>query len=282
MPPFDARRRAAQTLRAGRGQAERLLAAGRTNAAAARLFAAARRRDHRFGLLPWDAWQAANVAALVLTALAVLAIVLDPWLIAWHGTLSPALRGLFRWLTELGRGNWILFLSGLYFLLSLARDAAALGPRLRARRAVRAAAALYVFLAVALAGALAVTAKYLFGRARPNVFAETGPYAFDIVSFDARWASFPSGHAATAMALATALAMLFPRARFVFLCAGFWVAVSRLVTRAHYPSDVLAGCLLGALLAWLLSRAFARRRLVFGFDAAGRVARRQGASGRLT
>lgn len=266
----------------GRTRAAGLVAAGRVNSAAARRFAAARRRDRRHALLPWDAWQSAGIAAVALSGLAVLALLLDPWLIAWHATLSPGLRRVFRVVTELGRGDWILLLSGLYFALSLLRDAAEIGPRLRVRRAVRAAAALYVFLSVAIAGGLAVTAKYLLGRARPNLLDEVGPYALDPFAFDPRWASFPSGHAATAMALAAALAMLFPRARYLFLCAGFWVAASRLVTRAHYPSDVLAGCLLGALLAWLVARAFARRRLVFGFDAAGRVVRRKGASGRLT
>jgi hypothetical protein len=44
---------------------------------------------------------------------------------------------------------------------------------------------------------------------------------------------------------------------------------------------MLAGGLLGGTTAWLLARAFARRRLIFGFDAGGRVVRRTGASGRL-
>ncbi len=57
--------------------------------------------------------------------------------------------------------------------------------------------------------------------------------------------------------------------------------MSRLVTRAHYPSDVLAGAVLGGLTAWLVARAFARRRLIFGFNQKGGLIRRKGASGRL-
>ena len=132
-----------------------------------------------------------------------------------------------------------------------------------------------------LPGIVANIAKYVIGRARPKHFAEAGALAFDFWSGDASWASFPSGHATTAMALGLALALLFPRLRWVFLSLGFWIAVSRLFTRAHYPSDVLAGCLVGGLFAWLLARALARHRLIFGFDREGSLVRRQGASGRL-
>jgi len=83
------------------------------------------------------------------------------------------------------------------------------------------------------------------------------------------------------MAFGVALALLFPRLRWLFLCLGLWIAVSRLFVRAHYPSDVLAGCLIGGAAAWLLARWLAQRRLVFGFDDGGRLVRRPGASGRL-
>ena len=83
------------------------------------------------------------------------------------------------------------------------------------------------------------------------------------------------------MALGVALALLFPRLRWVFLCIGFWIAVSRLFVGAHYPSDVFAGGLLGGVTAWLMARALARQRLVFGFDDEGSLVRRRGASGRL-
>ena len=83
------------------------------------------------------------------------------------------------------------------------------------------------------------------------------------------------------MALGMSLALLFPRLRWVFLCIGFWFAASRLFILQHYPSDMFAGCLLGGGGAWLIARAFAQRRLIFGFDGDGRLIRRSGASGRL-
>jgi len=83
------------------------------------------------------------------------------------------------------------------------------------------------------------------------------------------------------MALGVALALLFTRLRWVFLSLGFWIAVSRLFIGVHYPSDVLAGGLLGGLTAWLIARALAQRRLLFDFNGKGRLIRRQSASARL-
>jgi undecaprenyl-diphosphatase len=163
----------------------------------------------------------------------------------------------------------------------LVLDASALRARLRVRRAMRTLAAGYVFAAVAVSGIIANLCKNIIGRARPRHFDETGTLAFDFWSGDSSWASFPSGHATTAMALGVSLALLFPRLRWVLLCLCFWIAVSRLFVEAHYPSDVIAGGIVGGVTAWLMARALAQRRLVFGFRHDGRLVRRTGASGRL-
>ncbi len=113
--------------------------------------------------------------------------------------------------------------------------------------------------------------KNTIGRARPSQFAEHGAFAYDFLAFVPKWASFPSGHATSIMALAVGLAFLMPRLRYVFLMLGFWVGFARIATGAHYPSDVLAGLALGAVFAWLLARLFAQRRIVFRFDEKGNV-----------
>ena len=135
----------------------------------------------------------------------------------------------------------------------LARLALGEARRWRLRDWSRAAAAGYVFLAVAISGIVAVLLKYGLGRARPAHFEEVGPYSFQFITWEPSWASFPSGHATTAMALGVALGLLYPRLMVLFVCAGFWIAFSRIVTGAHYPSDLIAGCLLGAAisLAWI-------------------------------
>lgn len=251
------------------------------NLALSRALYRGRRRDLRFRILPYDLPEAASIAALVASLIAVVFFVCDPLLVAWQTSLPRGVVAFFERVTRLGKSDWILIGTGLFVLAMLLLDAGRLRARMRARRAVHALAALYVFASVALSGIAVNIAKYVIGRARPKHFAETGTFSLDLWSGDASWASFPSGHATTAMALGVALALLFPRLRWVFLSLGFWIAVSRLFTAAHYPSDVVAGCLVGAFIAWLLARVLARHRIVFGFDEAGRLHRRRGLSGRL-
>jgi undecaprenyl-diphosphatase len=247
----------------------RLAGNSRANAAAVRRFSSTRRRDVRFRTLPYGRWELLNRTALAFSAILLAMLLLDPFLAIWRDSLPRPVESAFKFLTRAGQSDWILIGTALFFVGSLGRDAAASPGRAHLRHWARAAAAGYVFLAVALSGIVAVVLKYAIGRARPRHFEEVGAFSFRLGEFDPSWASFPSGHATTAMALGVALALLFPRVRGLWLCAGFWVAFSRVVTGAHYPSDLLAGCLLGAAFSLLLARAFARRRLVFRFTELG-------------
>lgn len=58
--------------------------------------------------------------------------------------------------------------------------------------------------------------------------------------------SFPAGHAATAFAGAVLLAAVAPRAWPAFVGLAALIGFSRIYDGVHYPSDVLAGALLGA------------------------------------
>jgi len=59
--------------------------------------------------------------------------------------------------------------------------------------------------------------------------------------------SFPSGHAAGSMAVALAFSAEYPEYRAAALAASGAIGLSRIPTCAHYPSDVAAGWIIGAL-----------------------------------
>ena len=75
--------------------------------------------------------------------------------------------------------------------------------------------------------------------------------------------SFPSGHATTAFAAATAFAVLVPRFRVPALAIAVLVALSRVYLGVHFVFDVIAGAALGSLIgvsiALLVRRSLARR-----------------------
>lgn len=94
-------------------------------------------------------------------------------------------------------------------------------------------------------------------RARPYTvdlatatFGSTFNGVFPLFSAGSRGQSFPSGHSATAVGFAVALAILYPRGRWVYAASALLVMASRVHRHAHFPTDVVAGA--GVGLAWAL------------------------------
>lgn len=62
--------------------------------------------------------------------------------------------------------------------------------------------------------------------------------------------SFPSGHTGASFAAASALYFIGSKLRFPALILAVLIGFSRLYLYVHYPTDVLAGAVLGTLLGW--------------------------------
>lgn len=105
-----------------------------------------------------------------------------------------------------------------------------------------------ILTSVVLDGGITEIMKYTFKRDRPFI---TYP---DITKKSrAGSPSFPSGHTSSAFALATSLSLTYPK-WYIIASSYTWagaVAFSRMELGVHYPSDILAGALVGAGSAWL-------------------------------
>lgn len=62
--------------------------------------------------------------------------------------------------------------------------------------------------------------------------------------------SFPSGHTARAFAGALAVSRLLPSMRVAWWALAMAIGISRIYVGVHWPSDVIAGALVGLALAW--------------------------------
>lgn len=64
--------------------------------------------------------------------------------------------------------------------------------------------------------------------------------------------SFPSSHAVNNFAVGTVLSYYYPRAKWAFLGWASLVGISRVAVGVHYPSDIVGGAMIGALIALLI------------------------------
>lgn len=157
-------------------------------------------------------------------------LALDRTVLAWFVSLpeSPALDAVMLGLSGFGY-------RGIGFI-ALAAIAAARW------RGLRVMAAWRVLLAVVLA--LIVSdglLKPLVGRTRPFDL----PGAARVVGPPAAGKSFPSGHAAAAVAGAYALSLMWRTRRRAWWTLAVLVCLSRVYLGVHYPLDVLGGALVG-------------------------------------
>ena len=211
---------------------------------------------------------------ILVGAVALLAMV---WIIAVLAgkVLSGETRQFDEWvLSSLRRADDPRQLRGPYWLTLFAQDVTALGGPTVLGLTVLAVTGylflhglyrngLFVFAASTGGWVLNSILKQLFSRTRPDVV----PHLREVLS-----SSFPSGHALTSAAVFLTLGALLMRiaegrlAKYyciaIAMFVTFLVGMSRIFLGVHYPTDVVAGWLIGmswALLCWIVERTVERR-----------------------
>jgi len=147
-----------------------------------------------------------------------------------------------QYVTKAGTSTWILIFSLSVYMI------------FRIKKPFFAQQGLFIFISIALSGILVNILKVIFSRYRPKAYFQDGLFGFDLFALKTKYIfnSFPSGHATTAMGLAVALMLLFPKYRIGAFFFGVIVASSRFIVTAHYVSDVLIGGLLGGWVSYIL------------------------------
>ncbi|QQR40848.1 phosphatase PAP2 family protein [Devosia rhizoryzae] len=203
-----------------------------------------------------------DIAAMVILVLFIL-VFFDVWASQTLQAWPDVWRQPFAFITDFGLSDWILIPSLLVTLIA--------GITFRFirsgfyRRAVWELTLVsgFIFIGVGAPGLLTNLLKRLFGRGRPAEFLESGGFAFQHFVNDWTFQSFPSGHSATAMASALVIGFMAPRFFKLILLIAAMTGVSRIVIGMHYPTDVVAGFIIGLLGAYAVRNLFAARRLLF-------------------
>lgn len=241
-------------------------------------FAMLTRAPRLHGRNPWPLapQQIAIAAGLAVVIFLLVMFLIDAAAIRGVAHLPRWIVWFFDQITDFGKSGWFLWPLGILFL-----GLAAL-PRLpRLPQLVLGAVMVrvgFLFVAIGVPGLFVNVVKHIFGRARPGVGGSLDPFLFSPFSWPAAYAGLPSGHATTVFSVLVAFGTLWPRGRTLLWVYALLIAASRVAVTAHYPSDVLAGALVGVVGALLVRRWFALRGLGFSIAPDGILRQKPGPS----
>ena len=147
------------------------------------------------------------------------------WASGWWSL--PLLDHALPWFTYLGSHYAVILLIILSWVIT------------KQRKVLR-----HLVLLYAIQSAVIYGLKFFVQRQRPLFFLEWAP-KLSKGTGEILDPSFPSAHAAFAFMMATLLALWFPRYRVIFFIVAGVVGWTRIYLGLHYPTDVIAGALLG-------------------------------------
>jgi len=106
------------------------------------------------------------------------------------------------------------------------------------------------FLAAILARLVIVEIiRYFLPRIRPFV----GNHINLLIPYNPSEPSFPSGHAAFYFALSTVIYSYNKKIGWLFFIGSLLIVIARVFVGIHWPSDILAGALIGIFSGWLIN-----------------------------
>lgn len=103
----------------------------------------------------------------------------------------------------------------------------------------------HFFYSLLFSGFLIHLVKNLVGRQRPHLSPDFQPAIFNPLSFHWDYYSFPSGHSQVVFTAATMFSLAWPKFKYLFYLVATFLAFSRVVTHAHFMSDIIMGAYIG-------------------------------------
>ena len=147
------------------------------------------------------------------------------WANGWWS--SPILDHLVPWLTYLGSHFAVIVFILLAWIVT------------KQKRVLR-----HLLFLYAIQSGILYSLKFLIQRERPLFFLVMTS-KLSTGSGEVLDPSFPSAHSVFAFMMATLLAKRFPRYGVIFFIVAAFIGWTRIYLGLHYPTDVIAGALLG-------------------------------------
>lgn len=220
-------------------------------------------------------WLAILGASAVLVL--IVGIAFDTVSVARARALPPFIRAMFSFVSNAGRSQWELWPAGLFTLFLLLCRWERVSKWALVFWAQIGALSFFIFASIGGAGLLVNILKQPIGRGRPITFDAFHSFVLKPFQFSYDFQSFPSGHSTTGGALIAIGFLIFTRWRIGFMWFGLLIGVSRIAVEAHYPSDVVAGWILGFGFTLWLAAVFANYGWAFRRTVTGSIRVRLGA-----